>query len=436
MPFTRRDFLSRGTFFMAMGVTAPTFLTTTARALASQSDACMTGTANKRILVVVQLGGGNDGLNSVVPYSDPLYYDARPKLAIAKKDVLAISDAVGFNLKLAPFKGLFDAKQMALLQGVGYPNPNRSHFRSTDIWTSGVPDKLEDSGWLGRFIDAQCNGEDRRLHAVDIGTTVSRLFWTGQSIVPAISSLETFDLEADAAFPDDQSNQVETLKLLNGGRSDKPYDDYIRKVALDALATSDDLKRIATSYRSTVSYPESGFSDGLRTIAKVIQGDLGTRIFHITIGGFDTHAAQATAHGTLLTTVAEGIQAFMQDLEGMGRADEVMVMTFSEFGRRVHENASQGTDHGAAAPLWLIGGGVQSGIVGSHPSLSDLDDGDLKFGIDFRAVYGTILADWLGTDPSPIIGTGTYANLGFVRDPLTLSSVAATTSATMAMAAD
>jgi uncharacterized protein (DUF1501 family) len=433
MPFTRRDFLKRGTLFMAMGVTAPTFLTTTARALAAQSDACMTGTANKRILVVVQLGGGNDGLNSVVPYGDQLYYQARPSLAIAEPDVLAISAEVGFNANLAPFKALFDAKHLALLQGVGYPNPNRSHFRSTDIWTSGVPDKLEESGWLGRYLDAQCSGEDRRLHTVDIGTTVSRLFWTGQSIVPAISSLETFDLEADAQFPDDQSNQVETLKLLNGGSSDKPYDDYIRKVALDALATSDDLKRIAAGYRSTVAYPETSFADGLRTIAKIIQGDLGTRIFHITIGGFDTHAAQATAHGTLLKNVAEGIQAFMQDLEEMGRVDDVLIMTFSEFGRRVKENASKGTDHGAAAPLWLIGGGVTAGITGAHPSLADLDDGDLKFAIDFRSVYGTILHDWLGADPSPIIGTGSFPNLGFVREPAPLP---VETASVLALAAD
>ncbi|HEY7035825.1 MAG TPA: DUF1501 domain-containing protein [Thermomicrobiales bacterium] len=433
MPFTRRDFLTHGTLFMAMGVTAPTFLTTTARALAAQADACMTGTASKRILVVVQLGGGNDGLNSVIPYSDQLYYQARPSLGIAEKDVLTISDAVGFNPSLAPFKSLFDAKQLTLLQGVGYPNPNRSHFRSTDIWTSGVPDKLEQTGWLGRYIDAQCSGEDRRLHAVDIGTTVSRLFWTGQSIVPAISSLETFDLEADAQFPDDQSNQVETLKLLNGGDSDKPYDDYIRKVALDALQTSDELKRIAAGYKSTVEYPETAFADGLRTIAKIIQGDLGTRIFHITIGGFDTHAAQATSHGTLLKNVSEGVQAFMQDLEGMGVADDVLVMTFSEFGRRVKENASKGTDHGAAAPIWLVGGGLTAGIVGKHPSLSDLDDGDLKFGIDFRAVYGTILRDWLGADPSPIIGTGTFPNLGFVRDPAQSTSQAAEV---IALAAD
>ncbi|MGI8475791.1 MAG: DUF1501 domain-containing protein [Thermomicrobiales bacterium] len=429
MPFTRRDFLSRGSLFMAMGVTAPTFLTTTARALAAQSGACPTGADNKRILVVVQLGGGNDGLNSVVPYADPLYRQARPTLGVAEKDVLTVSDKVGFNPKLTAFKDLFDQKHMAMVQGVGYPNPNRSHFRSTDIWTSAVPDTLESTGWLGRFLDAQCSGEDKRLHAVDVGTTVSRLFWTGQSIVPAISSIETFDFEADARFPDDRVNQIDALKLLNGGATGAAgasYDDYIRQVSIDALATSDELKRIASGYKSTIEYPQTPFADGLKTIAKIIQGDLGTRIFHITLGGFDTHATQTLRHDQLLQTVGDGVQAFMHDLEGIGRADDVMIMTFSEFGRRVAENASGGTDHGAAAPLWLIGGGVKPGILGDHPSLSDLDDGDLKFGVDFRSVYGTLLEDWLGAPSSGIIGTSDFPKLGFVRDPLVIPTAGLT----------
>lgn len=417
MPFTRRDFLSRGSLFVAMGVTAPTFLTTTARALAVQNDACLTGSSNKRILVVVQLAGGNDGLNCVIPYADPLYYKARPKLGIAQKDVASISDAIGFNPKLAAFKDLFEAKHVALLQGVGYPNPNRSHFRSTDIWTSGRPDTLETTGWLGRYLDAQCSGEDKRLHAIDNGTTVSRLFWTGQSIVPAISSIETFDLEADLRFPDDRVNQIDTLKLLNGGSSGQTYDDYIRQVALDALTTSDELKRVAASYSSKIQYPTSQFASGLKMIAQIIQGDLGTRIFHITLGGFDTHAAQLDQHDNLLGILSEGVQAFMRDLDGIGMADDVMIMTFSEFGRRVAENASLGTDHGAAAPLWLLGSGVSAGIVGDHPSLSDLDDGDLKYGIDFRSVYGGLLEDWLGTPAASIIGSSDFKRLSIVRAP-------------------
>ena len=416
MPFTRRDFLSRGSLFVGMGVTAPTFLATTARALAAQNDACLTGSSNGRILVVVQLGGGNDGLNCVVPYADPLYYKARPQLGIPQKDVLPLDAHVGLNPKLSAFKTLFDAKEMTLLQNVGYPNPNRSHFRSTDIWTSGRPDTLETTGWLGRYLDAQCTGEDKRLHAVDNGTTVSRLFWTGQSIVPAISSIETFDLEADLEFPDDRVNQVDTLKLLNGGTSGQVYDDYIRKVALDALTTSDDLKRIAAGYTSKVQYPADKFAGGLKMIAQIIQGDLGTRIFHITLGGFDTHAAQLEQHDNLMGILANGVQAFLQDLDGMGQLDNVMIMTFSEFGRRVAENASLGTDHGAAAPLWLLGGGLTPGLIGAAPNLSDLDDGDIKFGIDFRSVYGSLLEDWLGTPAASIIGSSDFKRLSIVRN--------------------
>jgi uncharacterized protein (DUF1501 family) len=421
LPFTRRDFLSRGALFVSMGVTAPTFLTSTARALAAQT-AC--GGDSRRILLVVQLGGGNDSLNSFVPYADPTYYSVRPTLAIPEAEVLPVSAGIGFNPALAPLKELFDAQQLALVQGVGYPNPNRSHFRSTDIWTTAHPETIEEQGWLGRYLDAQCSGEDRRLRAVDIGTTVSQLFWTGQSIVPAISSIETFSLEADVAFPDDQTNQVETLKLLNSGTGSNDADDYIRRVATDAIATSDELQRVAASYRSTVEYPESEFGEGLKTIAKIVSGDLGTQIFHINRGGFDTHAAQANSHAGLLDDVAAGIQAFVRDLEAIGRADDLLIMTFSEFGRRVAQNASLGTDHGAAASLCLIGGGVTPGIVGAHPSLDDLDDGDLKYGIDFRAVYGAVLRDWLGADPAAIIGTKEIEPLELIRVPATAALTA------------
>lgn len=417
MPFTRRDFMKRGTLFLAMGVTAPTFLTRTVEVLARDNDACMTGPHGKRVLVVIQLGGGNDGLNSVVPYGDPVYYQARPRLGIAPNAVLPLSDYVGFNPVLSPLKALFDAGTLAVVQGVGYPNPNRSHFRSTDIWTSGRPDIVEPTGWLGRYVDAQCSGEDKPVTAVDVGDTVSRLFWTGQSIVPAISSIEGFNYQTDRRFPNDRNNQIEALKLLHVGTGQE-YGDFVSRAALDALDTSARLQQIASTYRSTIAYPQNGFARGLQTIAKLLSADLGTRIFHVTIGGFDTHAGQANTHNTLLKTVAEGIEAFMRDLEGLGRADDVALMTFSEFGRRVKENASGGTDHGAAAPLYIIGAGVKAGVFGDHPSLSDLDNGDLKYGIDFRSVYGTLVQEWLGADPAGIIGGGSFPSVGFVRDPL------------------
>lgn len=417
MPFTRRDFMKRGSLLVAMGVTAPTFLTRTVQAMVEQDEACMTGPRSKRSLVVIQLGGGNDTLNTLVPYGDPDYYRVRPTLAIPQARVLPLSDRVGFNPNFAPLKGLYDEGHLAVVQGVGYPNPNRSHFRSTDIWTSGRPDIVEPTGWLGRYLDNTCSGEDRPLKGADTADTVSKLFWTGQSIVPAISSIEAFDFLTDGRFPNDRSNQVDTFKALHGGTTGHVYGDFVRKAALEALDTSAQLKKVAGSYRSATQYPETPFARGLQTIAKLIAADLGTRVFHITIGGFDTHAGQARTHDALLKTVADGVQAFLRDLEGLGKLDDLLVMTFSEFGRRVAENGSQGTDHGAGSSLYLTGGGVRAGLFGNHPSLTDLDNGDLKHNIDFRSVYGTILQDWLGTPASTVIGGGSFPRLGFVKSP-------------------
>lgn len=417
MPFTRRDFMKRGTLLLAMGVTAPTFLTQTVRVMAEQDEACMTGPNSKRSLVVIQLGGGNDTLNTVVPYGDPQYYKVRPTLAIPQAEVLPLSAQVGFNPNFAPLKALFDQGHLAVVQGVGYPNPNRSHFRSTDIWTSGRPDIIEQSGWLGRYLDNTCSGEDRPLKGVDVADTVSKLFWTGQSIVPAISSIEAFDFLTDQRFPNDRNNQIDTFKTLNAGTSGAAYGDYVRQAAREALDTSAQLKKVSGSYRSTAQYPDNNFARGLQTIARLLSADLGTKIFHITIGGFDTHAGQARTHNALLKTVGEGIQAFLRDLEGLGKLDDVLVMTFSEFGRRVAENGSLGTDHGAGSSLYIAGGGVQAGLFGNHPSLTELDNGDLRFNVDFRSVYGTLLQDWLGTPASAVIGGGSFPRVGFVKSP-------------------
>jgi uncharacterized protein (DUF1501 family) len=399
---------------LAMGVTAPTFLTRTVEAMAAEDEGCMTGANARRSLVVIQLGGGNDTLNTVVPYADPTYYKVRPTLAIAEKEVLPLDARIGFNPAFGPMKALYDAGQLAIVQGVGYPNPNRSHFRATDIWTSARPDIAEPTGWLGRYLDNTCSGEDRPLKGVDVAETTSRLFWTGQSAVPAISSIEGFDFLTDGRFPNDRNNQVGTFKALSAGGGGKGYDDFIRRAATEALDTSAQLKRIASTYRSTVQYPANNFGRGLQTIAKILSADLGTRVFHITLGGFDTHAGQARTHAALLKTVADGVQAFLRDLEGLGKLDDVLVMTFSEFGRRVAENGSLGTDHGAGSSLYIAGGGVRGGVFGAHPSLTELDNGDLRHAIDFRSVYGTILQDWLGTPAASVIGGGAFPRLGFV----------------------
>jgi len=246
MPFTRRSFLQHGSLLLAMGVSAPTFLTRTVEVMASENDACMTGPNSKRALVVVQLGGGNDTLNTVVPYGDPAYYQVRPTIAIDKRDVLALNNLVGFNPALSAFKSLYDTGNMAVVQGVGYPNPNRSHFRATDIWTSARPDIVEPTGWVGRYLNNTCGGEDRPLQAADIGDTVSKLFWTGQSIVPAISSIEGFDFFTDGRFPNDRNNQIDAFKALHSGTA-QGYDGYIRHAAGEALDTSAKLKTVPTT---------------------------------------------------------------------------------------------------------------------------------------------------------------------------------------------
>ncbi|MGN6361049.1 MAG: DUF1501 domain-containing protein, partial [Thermomicrobiales bacterium] len=236
-------------------------------------------------------------------------------------------------------------------------------------------------------------------------------------------------------FPNDRNNRVDTFKALNGG-SGQGYDDFIRRAALEALDSSAQLKKVAASYKSTVIYPENAFARGLQMIAKILSADLGTKVFHITIGGFDTHAGQSRTHGLLLKTVAEGAQAFLRDIEGFGRADDVMLMTFSEFGRRVMENGSQGTDHGTAAPLYIMGGGMNPGVFGDAPSLADLDsNGDLKFKLDFRSVYGTLVQDWLGGDTTNLIGAGSFPRIGFVRAPASTSRASDEQASRVAVAA-
>jgi uncharacterized protein (DUF1501 family) len=414
MTLTRRDLLKNGALLVAFGLTAPSFLAQAA--LATQGGAAAVGAAGartrarlngKQVLVVVQLSGGNDGLNTVVPYADPAYYALRPTLAIPREEVVALDDRVGLHPSLAPLKGLYDNGRLSVVQGVGYPNPNRSHFRSMEIWHTAAPETFEESGWLGRYLDACGCAHDKPLGAISVGDTLNRSFWTEMALVPAIGSVGTFQFQTDPRNPRDRGNQVKALQNIYAYAGQfRPYEEQIRRTTLNALAGADELKRIATAQQPTVEYPQTPFATSLKAVSQVIAGDLGTRIFFVQLGGFDTHANQANQHAGLLATLANGLAAFMQDMENQGRADDVLVMTFSEFGRRPAQNASGGTDHGTAEPLFLLGGGVRGGVHNAPPSLSELTDGDLAYGADFRGVYATILQDWLGTDPAPIVGRG------------------------------
>jgi uncharacterized protein (DUF1501 family) len=407
VPLSRRALLRHGALLVASGYLAPAFVTRTALALEPAYAAGATQGAANKILVVLQLSGGNDGLNTLVPFADPGYARLRPSLGIAGADVLPLTDSVGLHPALGAFKSLFDQGKLAVVQGVGYPNPNRSHFRSMDIWHTANPDTFERSGWLGRYVDAcQCS-QTNALSAIGVGDRLNGLFWTDTTLVPAISSIGAFSFVTDTTYKNDRTYQLQALQnIYNQAGNFSPFESLIRRGTLDALAGSDELQKVAASYQSPVEYPKNnGLANQLKLVAQVIAGNVGTRLFSVSMGGFDTHANQKEHHTNLLNQLGQAVEAFMQDLAAMLRQDDVVLMTFSEFGRRARQNASEGTDHGTAEPMFVIGNAVQGGVYGTYPSLENLDaNGDLQFTTDFRSVYAGILRDQVGTDPAPILG--------------------------------
>ncbi|MCC7372173.1 MAG: DUF1501 domain-containing protein [Chloroflexi bacterium] len=413
----RREFLKHGVGLVTAGLVVPSFLAETARFLdggvSVAQAATRAGDPSRKILVVVLLAGGNDGINTLVPYGDPLYYQGRPSIAVPREQVLKLDDRVGLSPALKNLKARYDRGQVAVVQGVGYPNPNRSHFRAMDIWQTAVPDRIEPTGWLGRYLQTCGCGTDKHLEGISVGTTVQKSFWTELTLVPAISNLAAFQFGGPRANPAARSYEVEALRRAIGQSRGRPEEEFLRQATQIALDDADTLGQVAQGYQTSVDYPQSPIGESLKTIAQVIAGDVGTRVFFATLGGFDTHANQSATQQRLLTELDGSIEAFMQDVERLQRQDDVLLMTFSEFGRRVNENASNGTDHGTAEPLFMVGGGVKGGLHGRYPSLSDLDRFDLKHTTDFRTVYSSVLQDWLSVAPDAILG-GTFGKLPVV----------------------
>lgn len=378
--------------------------------------------ASDRVLVVVQLAGGNDGLNTIVPYGDGNYYGNRPTLGIQPGDLLTINNQLGFHPALSKLKAIYDAGEMAIIQAVGYPQPNRSHFRSMDIWHSAHPESVVNTGWLGRFLDIALAGEKNPLIALSLTDTLP-LSLRADTSVPSVSRLENYQILTDSKYPQDRSFKLNTFtKIYTQKQAEEKYfRDFAQQSGLDAYISSEELKNGIANYSSTVQYPNSAFSRSLQSIAKVMSGNFGTRIYYTSIGGFDTHANQigntvtTGTHAGLWTTICDGIEAFYADLQQLGKADNTIILFWSEFGRRVRENASRGTDHGAAAPMFVVGKAVKGGIYGDHPSLapSALQDGDVKFSIDFRSVYATILDKWFASDANEILD-GNFERIQFL----------------------
>jgi uncharacterized protein (DUF1501 family) len=413
MALTRRSLIGRGAVLVASGFLAPSFITRTALALQGTAPGLTTGdmtldpTRKNRILVVLQLSGGNDGINTLVPFSDPAYASLRPTLGVPAADVLKLTDTVGLHPNLKHFKALYDGGKLAVIQGVGYPNPNRSHFRSMDIWHSARPESFERSGWLGRYVAACQCAQDNALPAISVGDQLNSMFWTDTTLVPAVASIGAFSFLTDTKYKNDRTWQMQTLHNIYSQASNfSPYESLIRRGTLNALAGSDELQTVAAAYQTPVMYPaNNGLANQLKLVAQVIAGNLGTRLFSVSMGGYDTHANQKDTQARLLSQLDDAVDAFMQDLDNMHKQDDVVIMTFSEFGRRARQNGSAGTDHGTAEPMFVIGNKVMGGLYGTYPSLSALDNnGDLRFTADFRSVYAGMLLDQVGASPGPIVG--------------------------------
>ena len=375
----------------------------------------MTATKKDPILVVIQLTGGNDYLNTLIPHGDSLYYDNRPNVGISPDDVLRIDDHLGFNPAMAPIKTLYDQGNVAVINGIGYPNPNRSHFRSMDIWHTAEPDKVGNDGWLGRVIRDLDPNSENVLTGVNFGRGLPRALAMTGVPVASVAVLETYGVLTGITEPAERDQALDVFaRMYAPALGTGPVMDYLGQTGLDALMGADILKKAPETYRSSIEYDASPIGQNLQGIAKVLLADIGTRIFYTQHGGYDTHANEGPAHPKLWSELSQSISDFYADLMEHDSSDNVLMFVFSEFGRRVRDNGS-GTDHGSGGLALAIGDAVQGGMYGEYPSLkeSDLLEGDLNFGVDFRGVYGTMVERWLGLDAKPVVG-GTFEQLAFV----------------------
>ena len=395
---TRRAFLKTSSI-IALGSTIPSFLSKTA----AQAPLADRPGARDTILVVVQLTGGNDGLNTVIPYADPAYARLRPTLGQAREQIRRIDDQIGLHPSMTAMANLLQDQALCIVQGVGYPNPSQSHFRSMDIWQAASTARELNEGWVGKALRHVPAASSFHLAS---SNEAAPLALTGSPVrVPSIRSLADFQLRLEASGSADRQAQRQTIEA-SAAPSEPSADllDFVRRTAVNTYASSQRLRALDSGYVPRVPYPNSALANHLRLAAQLIDAGLGARLFYVTMDGFDTHAGQAGPHANLLRELSDALAAFYRDLAQRGHGDRLLIMTFSEFGRRARENGSRGTDHGSGAPMFLIGGRVKPGLVGAHPSLTTLEDGNLRHYTDFRQVYATVLDSWLGIPSRQVLG--------------------------------
>jgi len=369
------------------------------------------------VLVILQLSGGNDALNTVIPYSNPLYRDNRPKVGIPEDQVLAINDTIGFHPAMGPIKKLYDEGKVAIIQGIGYPNPSRSHFRSMDIWHTCEPTKVGDEGWVGRALRDLDPTKENVLTGVNFGRGLPRALAVPGVPVASVGNLETYGVLTGIEAEDQRLMALETFSRTYSPMLGKgPVLSYFAQTGLDALKGADILSTALDNYTSSVQYGGDDVAQYMKNIVQTHLAHLGTRVLYTTApyNSFDTHAGELANHTRLWTQTSQAIAAFYDDLKEHNATDNVVLFVFTEFGRRVHDNGS-GTDHGAGGHAFVIGDAVKGGLYGEYPSLEagKLMEGDLHFNNDFRGTYATLLERWMGLDAKPIVG-GSFEQLDFL----------------------
>ena len=409
-PFNRarRDLLRRGLCGLGIPFGMPLFLRQMAGALAADALEGNDGERQERILVVVELTGGNDGLNTVVPYRDDAYYRARPTLAIQKKDAIAVTGEAGFHPSLVGFERLYKDGLMAVVEGCGYPNPSLSHFSSMGFWHTGVPNGGETLGWIGRFQDAQTPGGVPNA-IVNVSSSQSL------AVKGRVHSPLVFDDPRQLRREGTEEEKRALSHFAAEAESNNPSLQFLRSTARNAADSGALVRDAWASYRTPVDYGiGGGLASDLRKVAALIAAGLPTRVYYVTYRGnaFDTHVHQADLHSRILMYAADAIRGFVEDVDRIGRGGDVATMIFTEFGRRIEENASQGTDHGTAGPMFIVGPSMEGGFYGKTPSLEDTDDGNLRMTTDFRRVYATMIAEWMGYHDTGAILKGSFEPLG------------------------
>jgi uncharacterized protein (DUF1501 family) len=373
----------------------------------------MAGNTKAPVLVIVQLSGGNDFMNTLIPYTNGVYYDSRPIMAVPPDTVLPINDTLAFHPETAPLKELYDQGKVAVVQGIGYPNSNRSHFRGMDIWHTCEPDRIVTEGWLGKAIRALDPQHNNVLTGVSFGRGLPRAMASPGVPVTSVADLDTYGLMSGIAEQQQRQEALEIFKSMYApALGTGVVVDYLARTGLDVLTGADIIKKAPAMYTSQVTYADNPIAKSLRDVARVHTANLGTRIFYTQHGGYDTHATQLAVHPRLLRELSGALRDFMQDLRDHDAAEEVVVLVFTEFGRRIKDNAS-GTDHGSGGGAFIIGERVKGGLYCEYPPLApsqQLYGEDLRHTFDFRGVYTTLLEQWLGLEAAPLVG-GTYEQL-------------------------